>query len=53
MGSKYSHVFAPIEIRGICPRVNFPMAGDCLASGDMRNALHTAFDAARTYSLYK
>lgn len=30
-----------------CPEVNFRMVGDCSASGDVRDAVHTAFDAAR------
>lgn len=30
-----------------CPEVNFRMIGDCYASGDVRDAVHTAFDACR------
>lgn len=30
-----------------CPEVDFRMVGDCYASGDVRDAVHSAFDAAR------
>jgi 2,4-dienoyl-CoA reductase-like NADH-dependent reductase (Old Yellow Enzyme family)/thioredoxin reductase len=30
-----------------CPETNFRMIGDCTASGDVRDAVHAAFDACR------
>jgi hypothetical protein len=30
-----------------CPETNFRMIGDCVASGDVRDAVHAAFDATR------